>query len=83
MTVYTRGSDSDCVHSVSAKVTVTVYTVWQSGCCCTQRQCACECVHRGRVILTATVSTVLQCDIVTVQQWQCGSDTVTVNTVTV
>ena len=77
--------DSDSVHSVSATVTVTVYTVtvWQSGCDCTQRQSACECVHRGRVTVTVTVYTVRQCDIVTVQQWQWGSAIVTVYTVTV
>jgi len=65
-----RGSDSDIVHSVSATVNATVYTVtvWQSGCGCTQRPSDCKCVHRGRVTVTATAYTVRQCDIVTVQQ---------------
>ena len=62
--------EGEFFYSVSATVNVTVYTVTvcQSGCGCTQRHSACECVHRGRVNLTATVYTVRQCGIVTVQQ---------------
>ena len=66
VSVYTVAvsSDSDSVHSVSVTVNATVYTVavWQSGCGCTQRQCAGEPVYRCRVTATVTAYTVRQCD---------------------
>ena len=73
-----RDRDIDIIHSASATVSVTACTVlvWQSGCGCTQRQSACECVHRGKVTVTATVYTAKQCGIVTVQQWECDNERV-------
>ena len=59
-----------CDNGQSSHVTVYAATVWQ--CDCTQRQCDCECVRRGRVTVhRERVSVTLTVDTVTVRQCDC------------